>query len=145
MGLLREVAVTHATFLLTAEGKQGKVRGLSLTDIGNLMADHIKEVSQLFEGQIKIEEVATRWPLFTAKIIAIAMDEPDDWEFAQKLNATSQLDALMKIWDLTILDEEILGKVLSRVNNLLPLQADPAFEKSKSPTGKKISSKQQKS
>ena len=138
------MAIIHATIKLNADGTTAKVRGLSLTDIGNLMSEHIREVNQLFEGQIKIEDVALQWPIFTAKIIAMAMDEPEDWEHAQKLNLTAQLDALMKIWDLTILDEAVLGKVMGRLNGILSLQADPALGKLKRTPGKTSSSKRPK-
>lgn len=139
MGILSEVAVATDTIIFNKDGDEGTVRGLSLTDIGQLMKDHLKEVSQLFEGRIKIEEVATQWPIFAARIIALAMDEPQAWKQAQKLNATTQIDALMKIWDLTIIDEDILGKAYSRLTSILSrqvVQASPALKK---PTGKKTS------
>ncbi len=145
MGILSEVAVTHDTVILNKAGDKGEVRGLSLTDIGRLMKDHAKEVSQLFEGRIKIEEVATQWPIFAARIIAMAMDVPDEWEHAQKLNATTQIDALMKIWDLTVIDEEILGKAYGRLTDILSQQVVLGSPELKKPTGKGTSSRRPKS
>ena len=145
MGILSEVAITHDTVILNRDGDKGEVRGLSLTDIGRLMKNHTKEVSQLFEGRIKIEEVATMWPIFAARIIAMAMDEPDAWEDARKLNATTQIDALMKIWDLTIIDEDILGKAYSRLTSILSRQVAQASPGLKKPTGKETSSRRPKS
>lgn len=145
MGILSEVAVATDTVILNKDGDKGEVRGLSLTDIGQLMKHHLKEVSQLFEGRIKIEEVATQWPVFAARIIAIAMDDPDAWEKAAKLNATTQIDALMKIWDLTIIDEDILGKAYSRLTSILSRQVVQGSPELKKPTGKKTSSRRPKS
>ena len=137
MGLLAQVAVQTATIKIgTKTGiKKGKVRGLSLEDIGSLMKDHAAEISKLFEGQVNIQEIATTWPVLTAKMIAIAMDEPDDWERAKKLPLTTQLGALMTIWDLTIVDEEVLGKIQGRLMTWLNRQAPPVPDESKSQTG----------
>ena len=137
MGLLEQVAVQTATIKIgTKKGeKTGKVRGLSLEDIGSLMKDHATEISKLFEGQVNIQEIATTWPILTAKMIAIAMDEPDDWEHAKKLPLTTQLDALMTIWDLTAVDEEVLGKIQGRLTNWLNQRAAQEPDESKSQTG----------
>ncbi len=133
MGLLEQVAVQTATIKIGT--KKGKVRGLSLEDIGILMKDHAAEISKLFEGQVNIQEIATTWPVVTAKMIAIAMDEPDDWEHAKKLALTTQLDALMKIWDLTVVDEEVLGKIQGRLVIWLNQRAAQVSDESKSQTG----------
>ena len=53
MGILREVARQHATVTLDSKGTTAEVRGLSLTDIGLLTGKHLKELSQVFEGQIR--------------------------------------------------------------------------------------------
>lgn len=140
MGLLKEVASTTATITLP-QGKKAKVRGLSLGDVGWLMGDHTKEISQLFEGIVNIDDVVTRWPVFTAKAIAVAMDEKEDWEYAQKLPVTVQLEAIMRIWDLTILDTAVLGKVYERLTSTLNQLGSQAFDKSKNPTGKGTTSK----
>ena len=145
MGILREVARQTATVVLDKDGKTAEVRGLSLVDIGLLTGKHLKELSQVFEGQISVEELATRWPEFSSKLIAIAMDEPDDWEFAQKLPLGAQIGALMQIWDLTVIDPAVLGKAYARVTAALQLmfnqQVALASAESKKETGKMTSSK----
>lgn len=137
MGLLEQVAVQTAAIKIgTKTGiKTGKVRGLSLEDIGGLMKDHAAEISKLFEGQVNIQEIAETWPILTAKMIAIAMDEPDDWESAKKLPLTTQLGALMTIWDLTVVDEEVLGKIQGRLVIWLNRQAPLVSDESTSQTG----------
>jgi len=143
MGLLQEVAVTTKNVAMP-KGKVGKVRGLALADIGWLMEEHTTEVSQLFEGKLNMEDMVTKWPAFTAKAIAVALDEPDDWKLAAKLPVTVQLDAIMKIWDLTVLDPKILGKTFERLTSALGQLAAPAFVESINQTGKGITSKPRK-
>ena len=96
-------------------GKSFDVWGLSLEDLVVLLKDHSKELGKLFNGEVDINTVTAEAPELAYSIIAVAAKEPDNVDYVRKLGAGLQAEALEAIWDLTIPNEEALGKLVNRL------------------------------
>jgi len=124
------------------------VRGLSTQDLAILSVDYDKNLTDLFSGNVEFSKMIKDAPLFAAKIIAIAADDPEGLERASKLVFGVQAKALKEIYDLTFPDEDFLGELLGQLTDaLLKLQEKLVIEKpqepkEKKPIGKKTLSKQ---
>lgn len=87
-----------------------EVRGLTMEDLTALVQNHAKELAELFEGKIDFGVMTLKSPLLVAKLIAYASDEPDAVSQARGLPISVQIDALTKVWKMTIFDEESFVK-----------------------------------
>lgn len=101
------------------------VRGLSPVEIEHLVREHRATLGALFDqfkGQLDSAddsivdtgvELLMQAPELLARIITLAADEPDAFEFALKLPTSIQFSALAKIAALTFTVEGDLGKLLA--------------------------------
>lgn len=107
------------------------IRGLSLEDISALVQHHLPDIEalfELFERAGSMEDDAFRQivvaavneaPGFVANVIAMASDEPDAAENAQELPGPVQVQALLKIGDLTFKDVGGIKKGMEDIAALL--------------------------
>lgn len=102
----KEIAVGEGSFV---------VRGLSLQVVGDLLESHREQILGLFGGETDPGTLLQESPRLAARMIAHAADEPGEADKVTQLPVGVQVNALEAIWDLTIPDEETLGKVMARV------------------------------
>ena len=128
--MLKDIVIAEATVSLPdspdGEKQEFKVRGLTLTDIGNLVNGYYEAIDGLMENTLTPQQIATEFPEFLAVAVACAAGEPDEAETIKRLPIGVQLDAFEKCWDLTIPDYAALEKLVVRIKGLIPkLQAKP--------------------
>lgn len=122
------------TLTVTYKKTKFDVRGLSLIDLSSLLRTHMNDLESLFDmyeqesqglnfGNIALAKYATRLiadaPGLVSHIIALACDEPDQVNQAQRLPMITQIEALKKIGTLTF--EEVGGvkKLIEEMGNLV--------------------------
>lgn len=116
--MLKDIVVQTAH--VPVEGSAGfDVRGLTLTDIGNLIKTNYNQIDELMEGKADMDTMADKYPEFMATVIAMAAQEKDQVEAVMSLPFTTQLTAFEKVWDMTIPDYDALGKLVQRVKGLI--------------------------
>lgn len=89
-----------------------EVQGLSLEGLAGLLTDYAEDMKSLFEGDLDFHKLLVESPDLAAKIIALAAGEPEYEDNVKALPFGVQIIALKKIWDLTAVDIEELGKLL---------------------------------
>ena len=89
------------------------VRGLSMQDIVYLIDSHREEMELLFSGRAHLPSLIHENQDFVGHAIAYAADEPDEIEQAKKLPLGIQVEAFLAIWEMSQIDTEELGNVLS--------------------------------
>lgn len=131
---LRELATAKA--VIKTSGGDLAVRGLSTADVAILIRSHEKEAVEIFDKVISQEadddsvrtdlaiDVLGRAlldsaPRLVAHAIALAADDPDGLEFAERLPFPVQLAAVEKIGELTFSMEGGPKKVLETVIRLV--------------------------
>lgn len=137
------------TFTLTWAGQEvGTLRGITPDDIARIMSENAADVESLLEsferdkilGNVDVSKdeqlqqaladntqrmfakVLSLVPQLVAKVIACAMEAPDDAEFIRtKFNAALQMEAIAQIAKLTFVDQNgfkaFMGNVLGLVGN----------------------------
>jgi len=134
----KEVKIGNASF---------SVHGITMEDLADLLGDYTTELGLLFDGKLPMERLVIEVPLLASKIIALAADEPDQINKVRKMSFASQLETMEAIWDLTVPDDEKLGKLLDRLTGMLEVRKLPAAlesesrDKEKPTTGKSKSPK----
>lgn len=125
---LKNVVIARAP-IHTTEEDYFEVRGVALADLTRLFRRHTEVVTKLFndfmgkkgDGKFStemlvefIQEAAMDFPVLIAEIIALAADENSDEgvETASQLRATVQVEALIKIMELSITTEAELKKAI---------------------------------
>jgi len=101
------------------------VRGLSVTDIGEIMGTHATLLNKLYQDHIVLADEATppavdvliralmtEAPEAMASIIAHAADEPEETETVLKMPGLDQIKILMAVAQLTFHSEDELKKVV---------------------------------
>lgn len=130
MGLNNYIPQRHAFDL---QGGSFSVRGLSLEDVSRLIATHLPDLEALYDlfasNKINstsdeqfenlIKTLVIEAPGFAANVIALAADEPDTAKQAAMLPFPVQIEALMKIGDMTFTDVGGLGKGMESIAALL--------------------------
>lgn len=116
--LLKELVIESREVALPG-GQSLTVHGLTLEDITNLLGAFKNEISQIFNGGMDVPDMTSRAPLFTATLIAVGAGEPDAVEQARKLPLGTQMIALEEIWNLTLPDDDALGKLMARIEKLV--------------------------
>lgn len=130
MGLQNYTPERHEFVL---KGGSFHVRGLSLEDVSRLINHHLPDLEALFDlfASNKITSstdeqfrdvvvgIVQQAPGFAANVIALASDEPDSAKNAAMLPFPVQVDALIKIGDMTFADVGGLGKGLESIAALL--------------------------
>lgn len=116
---------------ITAGDEPVPVYGLTVQDIGYLMRDYgesCRNAYELFQATEGSGDIATRLdralvdlvhlvPDLAAAIIALAAREPDAVDEAKSLPFTVQVDALVKVFNLTLGSEGGLGNFLAVLRN----------------------------
>jgi hypothetical protein len=139
---LKNVVIVRAPIHVTEED-YFEVRGVSLADLTRLFRRHTEVITKLFndfmgkkgEGKFSsemlvefIQEAAMDFPVLIAEIIALAADENNDEgvDMASNLRATVQIEALLKVMELSITTEaelkkatEILTKAARQITSLV--------------------------
>lgn len=117
------------------------VRGLNLEDISFLVQVHkndVDSVVSMFQGKLgkdaspegvakavqkngdaMIVELIQRFPLLIANVIAVASDEPDQWDNASKLPVPVQIEAILAVAKLTFNDVDGFKKFVGNVSAVL--------------------------
>jgi len=128
--------------VVLAEGNEIQVRGLNLDDVSFLAQVHRDDVDRIIatfrsdvpsldpeavetavreRGNAMIAALLQHFPIVAGNVIAVASDEPEQWDVAQKLPVPVQVDALMKIARLTFNDfdgfKKFVGNVLAAVQS----------------------------
>lgn len=119
-------------FVLNGGSFTFSVRGLSLQDVSRLVNHHLPDLEALFNlfargaGNLDdnkfeslIMSLVSEAPGFAANLIALAADDPEGAEKAATLPFPTQVDAIMKIGDLTFVDVGGWGKGMERIAALL--------------------------
>lgn len=142
---LKDLVIPSETILIP-NNEPIVVRGLGLDSIVYLLRHHRTSAEELFQraqdGSLdasSIEELAVtmidQFASLAAMIISCGAGEPDEWPTAQKLPASVQIDAIVKIGSLTLIAEggvekmmETVIKVMAGVAGLnLPSQLTDGF------------------
>lgn len=138
---LKTYTIPRLPVLLT-EGNEIQVRGLNLDDVSFLVQVHRDDVDKIIaafrsevpsldpeavdaavreRGNAMISVLLQHFPIVAGNVIAVASDEPEQWDVAQKLPVPVQIDALVKVAKLTFNDfdgfKKFLGNVLAVVQS----------------------------
>jgi hypothetical protein len=117
--MLKDITVQSVEIKLP-DGQSFRVTGLTLTALGELLADYKEPLEALMENKLDLNQIADHYPDFMAKVVALAAKEPDEWEKVKDLPFTTQLLAFEQCWDLTIPDYDALKKLIERIKGLIP-------------------------
>lgn len=122
------------------------VHGISLTNLVSLMGDFEAELNSLMAGETSLTSLAMVCPQLVENMILMASHEEDCPEVREAIRALPigvQGKAVEAIWDLTLPDEDWLGKFLNRLmdamDRSLPSRGSAMLQQSKQPpkSGKK--------
>lgn len=129
MGLNNYTPERHEFVL---KGGSFSVRGLSLEDVSRLVNHHLPDIEALFDlftsGRSLdtdtdlrplVMSVVREAPGFAANLIALASDEPESAQQAATLPAPVQIDAIMKIGDMTFSEVGGIKKGMESIAALL--------------------------
>jgi len=109
------------------------VSGLSVEHLSILLGTNKTELSQLMNSGLDLKTTVLQYPDFVATIITMASGDADAKEQAKALPLGVQIEALTKIWEQTIPDPAVMGKMLGLIGTLLQkLVESPEFESMKS-------------
>lgn len=117
--MLKDIVV-QTEIISLPDGQSFEVQGLTLTNLGNLVAEYKEPLEALMESKLDLTNVAEKYPEFMAKVVALSANEPDQWEKISTFPFTIQLLAFEKCWDLTIPDYDALKKLIERIQGLIP-------------------------
>lgn len=117
-----------------------EVRGLALIDIAVLIRDHLDELNRLFAMYDNEDTRATaiteaanfainlvkESPVIVAKMIALACDEPESLEVAERLPLPVQVEAMRKIIEMTFEEaggaKKFLDSLVALMGGMMPVQ-----------------------
>lgn len=128
MGLNNYTPERHEFVL---KGGSFHVRGLSLEDVSRLVNHHLPDLEALFDlfssGQLDsdsnlrplVMSLVREAPGLAANLIALASDEPDSAKQAATLPAPVQIDAILKIGDMTFSEVGGIKKGMEGIAALL--------------------------
>ena len=109
---LSEYVVPRIVVEIPESATTFSVRGLNFSDLEILLNEFDKGLDPLiavFAQDANIDDMdedfalklITVAPDLVAKVIAVASDEPDAWEVCKRLDISTSMDALSKLFDLT--------------------------------------------
>lgn len=120
-----------------------KVKALNIGNIAKLFKAHAEEMGELLEGKGDlIDSLMKKGPEFIASVIAEGIEEDLSPEMVMKLPFPVQCKIAEKIWDMSIIDGEYLGKLTARIVSGLSVAAQkvgtilPADSTGKTPSAK---------
>jgi len=126
--MLKDIVIQTAKISLSG-GQSFEVQGLTLTNLGKLVEEYKEPLEALMDAKLDLTQIADKYPEFMAKVIALAANEPDQWEKISSMPFPTQLLAFEKCWDLTIPDYDALKKLIERIQGLIPkLQGKKVLE-----------------
>ncbi len=126
--MLKDIVIQTEKISLSG-GQSFEVQGLTLTNLGNLIAEYKEPLEALMDAKLDLSNVAEQYPEFMAKVVALSANEPDQWEKIASMPFPTQLLAFEKCWDLTIPDYDALKKLIERIQGLIPkLQGSKVLE-----------------
>jgi len=117
--MLKDIVIQTETISLGGD-QSFEVQGLTLTNLGLLIAEYKEPLEALMDAKLDLTEIADKYPEFMAKVVALAANEPDQWEKISEMPFPTQLLAFEKCWDLTIPDYDALKKLIERIQGLIP-------------------------
>lgn len=101
-----------------------KVKALNIGNIAKLFKSHAEEMSELLEGKGDlVESLMNKGPEFIASVISEGIEEDLTPEEVMKLPFPVQCKLAEKIWDMSIIDADYLGKFMGRIVNGLSVAA----------------------
>lgn len=93
-----------------------KVKALNIGNIAKLFKSHAEEMGELLEGKGDlIDSLMKKGPEFIASVITEGIEEDLTPEEVMKLPFPVQCKLAEKIWDMSIIDGEYLGKLMARI------------------------------
>ncbi len=126
--MLKDIVIQTKKISLSG-GQSFEVQGLTLTNLGKLVEEYKEPLEALMDAKLDLTQIADKYPEFMAKVIALAANEPDEWEKISSLPFPTQLLAFEACWDLTIPDYDALKKLIERIQGLIPkLQGKKVLE-----------------
>ena len=125
--------IVPAQHEITVNGGSFCVTGIAIEDLTILMVDFEEHINALITGKQGFMELVMACPPLVHNMIALAAGETDDkaMEAVKNLPIGDQGRALEAIWDLTLPDEEWLGKFLDRILSVLNSINQPQDSQSK--------------
>jgi len=106
---------------------------LVLADLSSLLKDNHTILDGLMRGELDVGTVITTAPEFAASIIATAAREDGSKEAAARLPFGVQVDALNKIWGLTVYDPKEFMAIVTNLLSSMGVEAEPEEEQQKLP------------
>jgi hypothetical protein len=126
MGLRDIVPVTVP--VKVGDKQEFQVSGISVQQLSSLLTTNKTEVNALITSGMDIKSAVLEYPEFVARMIAMASGDEGAIEQAKALPMGVQIDALSTIWELTIPDPSVVGKLLALVGVLVrKLVESPEF------------------
>lgn len=92
-----------------------RLTGLSMEAIVMLLQDNKPVLEAMMDTGLTSQKLIQIAPVFVAKMIAYSANEPDMVEHARKIPFGDQVVMVNKIWNLTHVDMEEVGKVVGLV------------------------------
>lgn len=127
MSLADLVAVKE---VVETTGGTFEVQGLTLKALAGLLKDHSEELASLFDGELDFAVLLKECPELVSKCIAYAAGESEQIEKVRCLPFGVQLVAMKKVWDLTAVDTDELGKMVRQLmDGLESLSEKPEIQK----------------
>ena len=97
--------VKRRTETVEVNGATFEVSGFSLTALVTLVDEYLPDAKEFASADFNMRRLAVRSPNFVAHLIANAAGDPEASEQAANLPIGTQIDALNKIWHLSVGDD----------------------------------------
>lgn len=115
----RDIVIPEATVSL---GKESfVVRGLGMLTLLTCFEGHLEVMDDLLEGRSNAAagKLVNDFPKLVGTVIATATGAPDLAEKAMSLPTGVQMDALVKIFELSFPDQDLVGKFWARLEEVV--------------------------
>jgi hypothetical protein len=115
----RDIVIPEATVSL---GKESfVVRGLDMLTLLTCFEGHLEVLDDLLEGRSNAAagKLVNDFPKLVGTVIATATGAPDLAEKAMALPTGVQMDALVKIFELSFPDQDLVGKFWARLEEVV--------------------------
>lgn len=97
------------------------VRALNIYELMSVFNEHLSVLDDLIEGKgdLATSTLVEQFPDLAAKVIAVAANNPDLVAKVKKLPTGVQAHALIEIFNMTFPDNELLGKLWARLEEVV--------------------------
>lgn len=108
---LKDITVLHETIQVSKD-QSFEVRGICLHDLAALLEHDYDSVAGLFTGEFSLTDIINKTPHLVHLMIAHCADESEEVNKAATLPIGVQIEAVVKLWELSTLDPDELGNVM---------------------------------